>query len=114
MHELSIAMSMIEQIEEEADRQGAHTVDVVYVRLGVLSGVDPEALRFAYEVACADTPFANSRLEIEAVALLVQCPQCGATHRPSTQRIFCPRCRTPQQKILEGRELELRALELTA
>lgn len=114
MHELSIALSMIEQIEEETARHGGSAVETIYVRLGVLSGVDGEALRFAYEVAAEGTPLAAARLEIEAVALLVRCPQCGESHRPPPHNILCPRCVWPEQEILEGRELEVRALELTA
>jgi hydrogenase nickel incorporation protein HypA/HybF len=114
MHELSIALSMLDEIEEQVERHGGGTVEAIHVRLGVLSGVDPQALRFAYEMACEGTPFAGSRLEIESVPLLVCCPQCGSRHTPSPQNICCPRCVTPEQKILEGRELEVRALEIAA
>jgi hydrogenase nickel incorporation protein HypA/HybF len=114
MHELSIALSMIEQIEEVAEKHGGGIVEVVYVRIGALSGVDPQALRFAYEMASEGTSLASSRIEIEPVGLLVYCPQCNSTHKPDSQHIFCPRCVTPEQEILEGRELEVRALELAA
>jgi hydrogenase nickel incorporation protein HypA/HybF len=113
MHELSIALSMIEEIEEQQEKHGGATVETVFVRIGVLSGVDPQALRFAYELACEGTALAKSRLEIESVALVVHCPSCDSNHSPDPQHIVCPRCLTPEQKILEGRELEVRALELT-
>lgn len=114
MHELSIALSMIEEIEEQSEKHGGSAVETVYVRIGVLSGIDVQALRFAYELACEGTALASSRLEIESVGLLVFCPQSSATHTPDVQHILCPRCITPEQEILEGRELEVRALELTA
>lgn len=114
MHELSIALSIIEQIEEEAEKHGGGIVEVVYVRIGELSGVDSQALRFAYEMASEGTSLASSRLEIEPVRLLVLCPQCHSTHKPDPQNILCPRCLTPEQEILEGRELEVSALELAA
>jgi hydrogenase nickel incorporation protein HypA/HybF len=114
MHELSIALSMIEQIEFEAERHGGAVVETVYVRIGVLSGVDTQALSFAYEIARAGTSVANSRLEIETVPLSVYCPQCESTHCPDPQQITCPDCLTPPQEILAGRELEIRALELSA
>jgi hydrogenase nickel incorporation protein HypA/HybF len=114
MHELSIALSMIDEIEEQTDKHGYAAVKAVHVRIGVLSGVDPQALRFAYELACEGTALENSRLEIESVPLLVVCPQCSVTHTPDLQHIVCPRCITPEQTIVAGRELELRALELAA
>jgi hydrogenase nickel incorporation protein HypA/HybF len=112
MHELSIALSMIERIEEETARRGGGKVEAVYVRVGVLSGVDTEALRFAYDLACEGTGLAGSRLEIEAVPFIVYCAQCSSTHTPRTSNIACPRCITPEQEILQGRELEVRAFEM--
>lgn len=105
---------MVEQIEEEMKLHENDTVDAVHVRIGVLSGVDAEALRFAFELACEGSELAGSRLEVESIGLLVHCPQCAVTHRPDPLRMFCPRCITPEQTILEGRELEIRALELTS
>ena len=114
MHELSIALSILDEIDVQLERHGGAAVEVVYVRVGVLSGVDPQALRFAYEIACAGTSFAGSRLEIESVPLLVSCLQCGTRHTPDPQHIFCPLCISPEQQVLEGRELEVTALELPA
>jgi hydrogenase nickel incorporation protein HypA/HybF len=64
MHELSIAMSIVEGVREEADRRGAFRVEAVYLSLGPLSGVDKNALLFAYPMACEGTLLENSRLEI--------------------------------------------------
>lgn len=111
MHELSIALSMLEQIEEEAARHSG-AVLAVQVKIGVLSGVDCDALSFAWEIAREGTDVAGARLEIERVPLLVRCPGCGVTHAPEMQAIFCPRCITPEQDILSGRELELTSLEI--
>lgn len=111
MHELSIVLSMIEQIEQEAARHSG-TVNAVQVKVGVLSGVNCEALRFAWEIAREGTDFAKARLEIEPVPLLVRCSACGRTHAPEIQAILCPQCITPEQEILAGRELELTSMEI--
>ena len=114
MHELSIALSMIERISEEVEKHGGGSVATVYLKIGVLSGVNESALRFAYELACEGTELAGSTLRIESISLLVYCPQCATTHRPGVQEIVCPRCVTPAQEILQGKELELSALEIAA
>jgi hydrogenase nickel incorporation protein HypA/HybF len=114
MHELSIALSIVDELEEQKEKHGGGAVETVYVRIGVLSGVDAQALRFAFEMACDGTALAGTNLEIEPVALIVYCPGCNITHAPDIQHILCPRCLTPEQEIVEGRELEVRALELTA
>jgi hydrogenase nickel incorporation protein HypA/HybF len=66
MHELSIAMSIVELAEEEADRRGVQ-VNAVHLKLGALSGVVKEALLSCYEMACEGTPLERSRLLVEDV-----------------------------------------------
>jgi hydrogenase nickel incorporation protein HypA/HybF len=68
MHELSIAMSILDSLEEETNQRGYDRVEAVHVRIGELSGVVPEALQSAYEMAAEQTPFAQSRLVIELVS----------------------------------------------
>lgn len=65
MHELSIALSILEGAEEEAERHGGARVEAIYLRVGPLSGIVHEALLSAYQLACEQTPFENCRLVIE-------------------------------------------------
>jgi hydrogenase nickel incorporation protein HypA/HybF len=66
MHELSIAMSLVDAVCDELPRFGDHViVRSVRVRVGPLSGVVADALTFAFEVAASDTPIAGARLDIE-------------------------------------------------
>jgi hydrogenase nickel incorporation protein HypA/HybF len=55
MHELSIAMSIIEMAQEEAAQRGCH-IEAVHLKLGALSGVMKDALLSSYEIASSDTP----------------------------------------------------------
>ena len=115
MHELSIAVSMVERITEESESRGGLQVEAVHLRLGVLSGVDKDALAFSYEVACEGTFLAGSKLVIEIIPLLIYCDFCEEERAPaSIQEIDCPRCHAPSQKILCGKELEVAALEIAA
>ena len=115
MHELSIAVSMVERIIEESESRGGLQVEAVHLGLGVLSGVDKDALAFSYEIACEGTSLAGSRLVIDTVPLLVYCEACAAETAPqSIQCIACPQCHTPSLKIIRGREIEVAALEVAA
>jgi hydrogenase nickel incorporation protein HypA/HybF len=114
MHELSIAMSILESVEEEVNQRGCGTVEAVHIRVGPLSGVVPEALQSAYDMAAEQTPFASTRLVIEEVPIVIYCPTCGRNQPIESPLFFCcPECRTPSFEIVSGRELEIRALELT-
>ncbi len=113
MHELSIAMSLLDAAEEEVERRGNPQLEAIHLRLGPLSGVVKEALLSAYELAREATPFATTRLIIEEVPIVVFCSKCDA-ERPvrSMQEFSCVECDTPASNVVHGRELELAALEL--
>jgi hydrogenase nickel incorporation protein HypA/HybF len=115
MHELSIAISMIDQIAEECANRGGLKVEVVHMRLGVFAGVDKNALLFAYSLACEGTSLEGSRLDIETVPLRVYCSICGVERTPpSVYQICCPNCLGPAPDILTGREMEVESLEVVA
>jgi hydrogenase nickel incorporation protein HypA/HybF len=114
MHELSIAMSIVEMAQEEAERHGAAQVQAVHLKLGLLSGVVKEALLSSYEMACESTPLEGSQLLIEEIPVEVFCPACDAA-KPVTsiQSFCCPECGTPTPTVLRGKELEVVALEIS-
>jgi len=112
MHELSIAMGIVEAAMEEAKQRNVQ-VSAVHLRLGALAGVVKDALLFSYEVACQDTPLQRSRLLIEEVAVAVFCPQCKAKRMLESVQLFvCPECGAPAGEVLQGKELEVFALEV--
>jgi hydrogenase nickel incorporation protein HypA/HybF len=114
MHELSIAMSMIEMATEEAARHGVDHVSALYLKLGPLSGVVKDALLFSYEVASQGTPLEGSRLVIEEVPVIVYCPECREEKAiESIQHFCCPACGTLTPQVVQGKELLVVALELT-
>ncbi|HST10439.1 MAG TPA: hydrogenase maturation nickel metallochaperone HypA [Terriglobales bacterium] len=114
MHELSIALSIVEMAEEEALRHGG-LVSAVHLKLGALSGVVKDALLASFEMACADTPLEGSRLIVEEVPIIVFCEHCqerrGLT---STQWFCCPECGMPTGDVVQGKELEVVALEMAS
>jgi hydrogenase nickel incorporation protein HypA/HybF len=112
MHELSIAMSILDMAEEEAGRRSAE-VDAIHVKLGALSGIGKEALLSAYDLARTETTLPTAQLVIEEVPVMIYCPRCQAPRGvPSIQRLTCIECDTPSPEILQGRELQVVALEL--
>src|ERR1700689_1246386 len=112
MHELSIAMGIVEAATDEAQRRGVD-VSAVHLRLGALSGVVKDALMFSYEVACQDTPLQGSQLIVVDVPVIVFCPKCQEMRTlPSVQLFQCPVCSLPTMDVRQGRELEVFALEV--
>lgn len=113
MHELSIAYSLVQAAEEAAVAANASEVTVVHLRLGQLSGVVLDALHFGWEIAVEGTRLAGARLEIEELPILVYCPTCAQTVQlASPQSFCCPHCTTPTPTVVQGRELELKSMEI--
>lgn len=114
MHELSIALSILDIAAEESERRGGATVNAIHIRLGPLSGVVKEALVPAFELARECSPFVDCQLVIEDVPVVVYCQQCQ-DRRPveSVQLICCSECGTPAADLISGREMEVTAMEIT-
>ena|SRR5580658_6460029 len=113
MHELSIALSLLDGVTEAARREGAARVSAVHVRIGALSGIAPEALAFSWQMAAANTVADGSRLEIEHVPLAVFCERCASEQLPAPGTgLLCPACACPAPQIVRGRELLLTAMEI--
>ncbi len=114
MHELSIAMSIIEGATQEALSRGAAQVHAVHLKLGALSGVVKDALLFSYGLACEGTALEGSKLVIEDIPVTVYCSTCDAEKTlDSIQRFCCPSCGTLTPDIVSGKQLELVAIEIT-
>lgn len=113
MHELSIAMSIIDIASEESQARGNAGVIAVHLKIGRMSGVVKEALLSAFEIAREDTLLADAELRIEDIPVMVHCPSCDCEQpADSIQSLCCAECGTISPQITQGRELEVVALEL--
>jgi hydrogenase nickel incorporation protein HypA/HybF len=114
MHELSIAMNILDIAAEEAQRREARVL-AVHLRVGPLSGVVPQALASAFELAREGTALADCRLVVEDVPITIYCPTCaGERQTPSLHSLCFRECGSPAERLIGGRELELTALEIEA
>ena len=114
MHELSIAMSILDFAEEEAARRGA-AVEAVHVRMGAMSGVVKQALISAYDLARESTTLSDCRLVIEDVPVVIYCRVCQIERAAlSAQQLSCPICHVPSSDFVSGKELEVIGLEVAA
>ncbi len=113
MHELSIAMSIVELAEEEIERRAGVQIIAVHLKLGDFSGVVKEALLSSYQMACENSPLKGSRLIIEPVPIAVFCTNCQMQRPVSSVQLFCcAECGAPTPEIVQGKEIEVVALEI--
>ena len=112
MHELSIALSVLDIVRSAAAESGLARVTVVRLRVGRASGVQPDSLRFAFDCAKAGTPAEGAALEIEEVPIGGHCDGCGGdfTHQ-EPYVLACPLCGGTSFRVTTGDELHVLDLE---
>jgi len=112
MHEAGIAQNLIEAVQQRLVNEPGARVAAIHVRVGELSGVSTDALDFAFECLAASTPLSGARLVFDPVPLVVACDACGQ-ESPVEDLVFrCGVCGSERTRIVSGRELEVRTLEL--
>ena len=111
MHEYSLVEALVTRVEEEARRRQALRVHALSVRLGELSGVDPELFRTAYETFRAGTLCADAPLTIRRVEATWSCPRC-ARPIPRGEVLRCPDCHAPARLDDGGDALTLDGIEM--
>ena len=112
MHEIGIASEILRTCRgETARRQGARLVGVT-VQVGVLSGVDTDALRFAWDVLVHDEKGPALTLEIQVVPRRNCCQDCGCEFDSGIYGAPCPDCTSGNSRLLGGDELQLVSVEV--
>jgi len=113
MHEMSICQGLLDQVERIAAEQGAAQVDSIVLSIGPLSGVEPDLLSRAFEVARLSTVAENAVLEIETGPVVVECRSCGASGDAEVNRLVCPSCGDWRVNLTQGDEMLLMRLEIS-
>lgn len=114
MHELGIAYAALDQALQQARLAGGQHVARIGLRVGVLSGVDPDALQFAFEAILPGTPADGAVIEIDPIAAVAFCSACNQEFTTDVAHLCeCPTCGRPTADFRKGRELELTRLEIS-
>ncbi|MFF4953491.1 hydrogenase maturation nickel metallochaperone HypA [Streptomyces chattanoogensis] len=108
MHEMSIALAIVDQVEITARPAGARAVSSVRLQVGELAGVVPDALAFSFELACAGTVLEGAELVMDPVQARARCGPCAHTWAAGMPpQLSCPACGGTHTELLSGRELQI-------
>jgi hydrogenase nickel incorporation protein HypA/HybF len=111
MHELQAARQIIEIVRKEMGRKNLIRITSVGVRVGALSGFNPEALSFGFEAAVMDTPLSGARLNIEYIPIKAYCRDCHKNFKLDQMIITCPACGSTNLSFSESDALEIDYIE---
>lgn len=107
MHELSVAMEIISIVEKEIEKHGLSKLAEIKLRIGTLSGIDPEALKFGFSAASADTVLDGTNLDIEWVKVQGKCMACGKLFEIIDLEFMCPFCQSVNIETAAGQEMDI-------
>jgi hydrogenase nickel incorporation protein HypA/HybF len=113
MHEMAIVRSIMDIIEDQAKQHNAQKVIGVNLEFGFLTAVQPQAVRFAFDILSEGTCAQGATLNVKIIPLKVKCVQCGAEKTMDRYDPFCSVCQEGAVEILEGKdEMRIASLEV--
>jgi len=110
MHELSIAMNIVDIASRHAGASSASSVAEVELDIGTMAGIEYESLRFALSVATRDTILEHATFRINRVEPLAECLTCHHSFSPERMLGSCPGCGSKITRLVRGRELFIKSL----
>lgn len=113
MHEIDMALELIKAVDEVTKSCPRRKVSGLKVKLGQARGVDPLALKAAFDWIKPDTVARETELKIELVPISVRCALCERTFSSEEMMPTCPRCGAMGGQILTGNEFEVASIELS-
>ena len=112
MHEFSIVDSLLHLAEEHATKHNAKKVTKLEIKIGVLSGVEPELLQTAFDTFKEGTICEEAEFIMKIQPVVIKCQNCGFEGELSKDEYLCPQCKNGEIKIIDGEDMYLMSLEL--
>ena len=112
MHEMSLAESVLQIIEDTARKQGYTRVKTVWLEIGQLACVEQESLRFCFDVVMRDSVAHQARLEIIEIAGQGRCAKCSVEMPIAGLYQACPNCGSYEIQVTGGDEMRVKELEV--
>lgn len=112
MHEVALAEGVLQLIEDAARTQGFASVRAIWLEIGQMSSVEPDALRFCFDAVSRDSIAAGARLEIVDTPGQGWCAHCALSVPMVALYDPCPHCGAYHLRVTAGTEMRVRELEV--
>jgi hydrogenase nickel incorporation protein HypA/HybF len=111
MHEVALAENVLQIIENAARREGLRRIRAVWLEIGQLSSVEPEAMRFCFDAVVRGSIATDARLEIVVTAGGAWCMECAVQVALAELGTACPHCGGYRLRVNEGTDMRVKELE---
>ena len=112
MHEMSIALSIIDAVVAKAGNEQSRKVNQIELEVGKVSGVQTESLKFCFSAAAKNTIVEGAELAIREIEPLGECEECGKRFPMNGFYTKCDFCGSLKTTIVSGRELSIKSITL--
>ena len=113
MHEMGVAMQIIE-IAAASIPEDMHyaRVERINIKVGKLSAIVTDSLRFCFEIAAKETQLEGAELAIEEIPVVARCNDCRHEWTIENPVFKCEKCNSGEIELLSGRELDIDSIEM--
>ncbi len=112
MHEMSIALEIVNIAEEEAKKADVKSFSAIDLEIGTLAGIEFDSLNFVWEAAVKDSVLEKAEKRIVKINALAKCVDCEHEYPVIYIHDSCPKCGSFLKTILHGKELRVKSLEI--
>ncbi len=113
MHELSIALGIVKIAEDETAKAKADKVDLIELEIGTLAGIEFDSLDFVWISAVKDTVLEKAVKKTIVIKAKAKCIDCNTIFDIKYVYDSCPKCNSFLKVIIKGKELRVKALEVS-
>lgn len=113
MHEVGMMQNILDAAVKRAKDEGAQHIRLVQMRVGEASGVVPDSLEFAFNIAKKGTIAEDAKLQVENVPTVCYCSNCNIEFHATNELYECPECHQAYCEVRQGKEFELAFLEVS-
>jgi len=112
MHELSVAIGIVNIAKKETEKANKNKVELIELEIGSLSGVELDSLDYVWDVAVKGTVLENAIKKIDFIEAEALCLECKTTFKVENVYDNCPTCKSYFKDIIKGKELRVKSLEV--
>ncbi len=109
MHEMSIVANIVEIVEDEAIKVNAEKITEIELDIGTVSGIEIDALNFAFESIKPKTMLKNAEVKINIIKAKSKCEDCNYIFETDTVYNLCPECDSYKTDIIQGKEMKIKS-----
>lgn len=111
MHEMSIAIGIVNIAKEEAKKANVDRFSKIDLEIGTLAGIEFDSLDFVWEVAVKDSVLEHAKKRVHKIQAKAKCSDCNFEFPIKFIHDSCPKCGSFLKNILQGKELRVKSLE---